>query len=476
MIKNSLTVLASAVAALALTGCINLAPDHQRPEAPVAGQWPQGPGAEAPGAQAAAQLQWEQFFHDARLRELISLALKNNRDLRVALLNVEVARAQAGVSAANRWPTINAGFTGTRGPQTTTSGDTRVVSTYQAGLQINAFELDLFSRLKNTSEASFANYLATAEAARTARISLIASVATAYLAVQADDELLKLTEQTLATRQDSLKLTQLKFDNGASSKLDLNTAQSSYESARATLAQLQRTRMQDMNSLTLLVGQTLPDTLSAPQPLSSQTMGALLAGLPSEVLIQRPDVRQAEQQLVAAEANIGVARAAFFPSISLTTSAGTASNALSDLFKRSAWSISGTALMPLFDFGKNRNNLDAAKASREVAVANYEKAVQSAFKEVSDALAGRATLDEQLRAQDAQAEAEASRLQLVELSYRNGAASNLDLLDAQRSSFAAQQSALQVRLAQLQNQVQLYKVLGGGTEPAPGQQNAQASQ
>lgn len=474
MIKNSLTVLASAVAALALTGCINLAPDHQRPQAPVAGQWPQGPGAEAPGAQAAAQLQWEQFFHDARLRELISLALKNNRDLRVALLNVEVARAQAGVASANRWPTINAGFTGTRGPQTT-NGDTRVVSSYQAGLQINAYELDLFSRLKNTSEASFASYLATAEAARTARISLISSVATAYLAVQADDELLKLTEQTVATRQDSLRLTQLKFDNGASSKLDLNTAQSSYESARATLAQLQRTRMQDLNSLTLLVGQPLPDTLAAAQPLSSQTMGALMAGLPSEVLIERPDVRQAEQQLVAAEANIGVARAAFFPSISLTTSAGTASNALSDLFKRSAWSISGTALMPLFDFGKNRNNLDAAKANREIAVANYEKAVQTAFKEVSDALAGRATLDEQLRAQDAQAEAEASRLQLVELSYRNGAASNLDLLDAQRSSFAAQQSALQVRLAHLQNQVQLYKVLGGGTEPAPAQQAAKSA-
>jgi len=472
--KNRLTVLATAVTALALTGCINLAPEHQRPEAPVAGQWPQGPGAEAPGAQAAAQLQWEQFFHDARLRELIALALKNNRDLRVALLNVEVARAQAGVAAANRWPTIYAGLSASRGPQTTSAGDVKVISTYQAGLQINAYELDLFSRLKNTSESSFATYLATAEAARTARISLVSSVATAYLAVQADDELLKLTEQTVSTRQESLRLTQLKFDNGASSRLDLSTAQSSFESARATLAQLQRTRMQDLNSLTLLVGQTLPENLSAAQPLSSQTMGALLAGLPSEVLIQRPDVRQAEQQLVAAEANIGVARAAFFPSISLTTSGGTASNALSDLFKRSAWSIAGSALLPIVDFGRNRNNLDAAKANREIAVANYEKAVQNAFKEVSDALAGRATLDEQLRAQDAQAEAEATRLQLVELSYRNGAASNLDLLDAQRSSFAAQQTALQVRLAQLQNQVQLYKVLGGGTEPTPAAQNAQA--
>lgn len=465
MMKRKLSVMAAAAATVALlAGCVNLAPEHQRPEAPVAPQWPQGPGAEAADAKAATELQWQQFFRDERLKQLIDLALKNNRDLRVALLNVDVARAQANVTAANRWPTVNLGLSAQRGPQTTSSGDSQIVSVYQAGLQVTSYELDLFSRVKNQSAAAFAQYLATDEAARSARISLVAGVAQAYLAVQADEELLALTRQTLATREDSLKLMQLKFDNGAASNLDLSTARSSYESARATLAQAERTRQQDLNALTLLVGQTLPDALPQSRPLSDQTMGALLAGVPSQVLVGRPDVRQAEQQLVAAEANIGVARAAYFPSITLTSSVGTASSALKDLFSQSAWSIAGSALMPIFDAGRVKNNVAAARANREIAVAQYEKTVQTAFKEVADALAGRATLDEQLRAQDAQAAAEATRLELVDLSYRNGAASSLDLLDAQRASFAAQQAALQVRLAQLQNQVQLYKVLGGGLD------------
>lgn len=463
MMKRKLSVMAAAAATVALlAGCVNLAPEHQRPEAPVSPQWPQGPGAEAADAKVATELQWQQFFRDERLKQLIELSLKNNRDLRIALLNVDVARAQANVTAASRWPTVNLGLSAQRGPQTTSNGDSKITSVYQAGLQITSYEIDLFSRVKNQSAASFATYLATGEAARSAQISLVTGVASAYLAVQADEELLALTRQTLATREDSLKLMQLKFDNGAASNLDLSTAKSSYESARATLAQAERTRQQDLNALTLLVGQTLPDTLPTAKKLSDQTMGALLAGIPSEVLVRRPDVRQAEQQLVSAEANIGVARAAYFPSITLTSSVGTASSALRDLFSQSAWSIAGSALMPIFDAGRVRNNVEAAKANREIAVAQYEKVVQTAFKEVADALAGRATLDEQLRAQDAQAAAEATRLQLVDLSYRNGAASTLDLLDAQRSSFAAQQLALQVRLAQLQNQVQLYKVLGGG--------------
>ncbi|RZI58670.1 MAG: efflux transporter outer membrane subunit [Rubrivivax sp.] len=463
MMKSKLSVMAAAAATVALlTGCVNLAPDHKRPDAPVAPQWPQGPGAEATDAKAATELQWQQFFRDERLKQLIDLALKNNRDLRIALLNVDVARAQANVTAASRWPTVNAGFSASRGPQTTANGDSRIVNAYQAGLQITSYEIDLFSRVKNQSAASFAQYLATGEAARSAQISLVAGVASAYLAVQADEELLALTRQTLATREDSLKLMQLKFDNGAASNLDLSTSKSSYEAARATLAQAERTRQQDLNTLTLLVGQGVPESLPQSRPLSDQTMGALLAGMPSQVLVGRPDVVQAEQQLVAAEANIGVARAAYFPSITLTSSVGTASSALRDLFSQSAWSIAGSALMPIFDAGRVRNNVEAAKANREIAVAQYEKVVQTAFKEVADALAGRATLDEQLRAQDAQAAAEATRLELVDLSFRNGAASSLDLLDAQRATFAAQQAALQVRLAQLQNQVQLYKVLGGG--------------
>ena len=465
MKKNKLSLMAAAAATVVLlTGCVNLAPEHQRPDAPVAPQWPQGPRAEAADAKAATELQWRQFFRDERLTQLIDLALKNNRDLRIALLNVDVARAQANVTAASRWPTVNAGLSASRGPQTTSNGDSRIVNSYQAGLQITSYEIDLFSRVKNQSAASFAQYLATGEAARSAQISLIAGVASAYLAVQADDELLALTRQTLATREDSLKLMQLKFDNGAASNLDLSTAKSSYEAARATLAQAERTRQQDLNALTLLVGQAVPDSLPQSRPLSDQTMGALLAGVPSQVLVGRPDVVQAEQQLVAAEANIGVARAAYFPSITLTSSVGTASSALRDLFSQSAWSIAGSALMPIFDAGRVSNNVAAAKANREIAIAQYEKTVQTAFREVADALAGRATLDEQLRAQDAQAAAEATRLELVDLSFRNGAASSLDLLDAQRATFAAQQAALQVLLAQLQNQVQLYKVLGGGLD------------
>ena len=460
MIKTNLSVLSAAVATLLLAGCVNLAPEHQRPAAPVAAQWPQGPGAEAPGAQAAAPLQWQQFFGDTRLRELIALALKNNRDLRVALLNVDLARAQLGATDANRWPTISGGLIASRSPGT----DGKLTNSFQAGLQITSYELDLFGKLRNKSDAALATALASHEGARSAQISLVAAVASGYLALQADEELLALTRDTLATRGDSLKLIQLKYDNGAASALDLSSAQSSYESARASLAQAQRTREQDLNALTLLLGQSLPQELAPPQLLAQQQMGALLAGLPSEVLVQRPDVLQAEQQLAAAEANIGAARAAFFPSITLTTSAGWASSQLSELFKNSAWSLAGNALAPIFDAGRNRANLAAAKASREIAVATYEKTVQTAFKEVADALAGRATLDEQLRAQDAQAAAEAKRLALVELSYKNGAASSLDLLDAQRASFAARQSALQVRLAQLQNQVQLYKVLGGGME------------
>ena len=445
---------------LGLAGCVNLAPEHQRPAAPVAPQWPALQGAEAPGAQAATQLQWQRFFNDARLAALIELALKNNRDLRVALLNVDVARAQAGVAAANRWPTVGVGLNGTRQPDS--SGEQK--TTYQAGLQVTAYELDLFGKLRNTSDAAVARTLASVEGARAARISLIAAVASSYLAWQADEELVQLAQRTTATRDDALKLMQLKFDNGAASSLDLASAQSSLETARAALAQAQRARAQDLNALVLLVGQALPQDLPPGQPLTAQQLAPVLAGLPSEVLVQRPDVLQAEQQLVAAAANIGAARAAFFPSITLTTNFGSASSELSELFKKTAWSVVGQALMPIFDAGRNRANLDAAKAQREIAVAQYEKTVQTAFREVADALAGRATLDEQLRAQQAQADAETRRLSLVDLRFRNGAASSLDLLDAQRASFAAEQAALQVRLAQLQNQVQLYKVLGGGLD------------
>ena len=449
--------LIAAAAALMLSACASLAPEHQRPAPPLAEQW-SSPAASVQGV-AARDLAWQRFYAgDARLQSLIQLALDNNRDLRVALLNVEQARALAGVADANRWPTVGAGVNASRQPD----GKGGSQNSYQAGLQISAYELDLFGKLKNQSDAAAARYLASAEGSRAAQISLIAGVAAAHFALQADEELLALAAQTARAREDSLRLTRLRFDAGASSSLDLNAAESAAAAAQASLAQAKRQREQSENALVLLLAQPLPKDLPKAQSLAGQTLQELPAGLPSEVLVQRPDVLQAEQLLMAANANIGAARAAFFPSISLTTSVGTASSELSKLFTNSVWSLAGQALMPIFDARRNEANLQTSKAAQGIAVAQYEKAVQTAFREVADALAGKATFAEQLQAQSAQARAEAERLKLVELRFANGASNSLELLDAQRASYAAQQALLQVRLGQLQNHVQLYKALGGG--------------
>jgi len=462
----------------ALAGCGTLQPVYERPAAPVAATF-EFDGANGP---AASEIDWPQFFTDARLRRLLELALVNNRDLRVAVLNIEQARAQFQVRRADQLPTLNAGATATRQP----AGDS-INSAYSIGVAVTGYELDLFGRVRSLSDAALASYLATAEARKAVQISLIANVATAHVAIVADDAQLELTQQTIATREDSLLLTKLKFDNGAISELDVQQALSLLEGAKATLAQLQRQRAQDQNALVLLLGTPLPAQSLAQSlaqspaqspaelppalPLASQQLAANLpAGLPSELLARRPDVRQAEQNLIAANANIGAARAAFFPRIALTGSAGIASNSLSSLFKGGsfAWSFAPSVSLPIFDAGRNQANLDAAKVGREIAVAQYEKSIQSAFREVADALAGRAMLGVQLRAQQAQAAALAQSFKLAELRYRNGAASYLDVLDAQRSLFAAQQAGLQVQALQAQNAVSLYKVLGGGwNENAP---------
>ncbi|RZL87184.1 MAG: efflux transporter outer membrane subunit, partial [Variovorax sp.] len=288
------------------------------------------------------------------------------------------------------------------------------------------------------------------------------------------------TRQTLGTRDESQRLTKLRFDNGVSSELDFRQAESLAEAARATLAQLQRQRALDENALVLLIGQALPTGVldgGAPKLSAVADLPAVPAGLPSDLLMQRPDIRQAEQQLIAANANIGAARAAFFPRISLTATAGTASNELSGLFESGSWgfSLAPSLLLPIFDAGRNQAGLESARAGREIAVAQYEKSIQSAFREVSDALAGRATLAEQLRAQRAQATAESTRFRLSDLRYRNGISNFLDTLDAQRSLFVVQQSVVQTRLAQLQNQVQLYRALGGGWTEADQTATASAS-
>jgi multidrug efflux system outer membrane protein len=451
--------------ALALGGCMNFIPAYERPAAPVPSAYaPELAPSGGEGA-AAADIDWQRYFTDARAKRLIEISLANNRDLRIAILNIEQARAAWQIKRADELPTLGAGLTAQRQPGVTGA----LVNSYAVGLQVTGFEIDFFGRVRALSQAALSQYLATEEARKTVQITLVASVASAYVALLADDELLRVTRATLTTRADSFRLTRLKFDKGAASQIDSAQAEQLLESARATLAQTQRQRMQDENALVLLLGQALPADLPAGLPLASQqALTELPAGMPSELLARRPDVRAAEQQLRAANANIGAARAAFFPRISLTGSAGTASTELGGLFKGGAWGVSGTAslLQTLFDAGRNRANLDVAKVNREIAVAQYEMAIQTAFREVSDSLAGRATLGEQLRALTAQTSAAQITVDLANLRYRHGAASYLELLDAQRSLFGAQLALVQLQAQQAQNLMMLYKVLGGGwTEP-----------
>ena len=469
---NDMKRLTPLVLALALTGCVNLAPKYERPAAPVAGAFPTVEGTVSSGNtvanEAPANIAWQRFFTDPRLQQLISLALANNRDLRVSVLNIEQARAAYQIQRAAQLPTVSAVANENR--VTTGGKDNAVTTTYQAGFAMSAFEIDLFGRVRNLSQAALSQFLATEEARKTVQISLIAQVANTYLTFLADEELLSLTQQTLRTREESLRLTRLRFDNGVSSKLDLQQAVSLVEQARTTQAQAQRQRAQDLNLLTLLVGQPIPDNLPAGATLATTNLPDLPAGLPSDLLVARPDIRAAEQQLIAANANIGAARANYFPRISLTATAGSVSNELSGLFKSGTygWTFSPQALLPIFDYGARRAGVESAKAGRDIAVAQYERSIQTAFREVADALAGQATYSEQLRAQQAVAAAETDRFNLSDLRYRSGTASYLDLLDAQRSLFTAQQQAIQANLLRLQNQVTLYRVLGGGwSEPGP---------
>ena len=460
--KTSLFWLA--VSSGLLAGC-SMMPAYQRPAAPVASQFPgEFLGASSGAATPAADIEWQNFFTDPKLTQLISAALQNNRDLRIAVLNIEQARAQFQIRRADQFPTLNAALAGSR--QSTGSAANSTSSLYSAGLAVTSYELDFFGRVASLKEAALAQYLATVEGRKTVQISLVALVANTYLALLGDDELLAITQQTRSTRQESLKLAKLRFDNGVTSELDLRLAESLLESANVSLAQQMRQRAFNVNTLTLLVGQSLVGALAVTSgpALNAATLQDVPAGLPSDLLVRRPDIRQAEQQLIAANANIGAARAAFFPRIALTASAGSASPRLAGLFSSGTWgwTLAPQLLLPIFDAGRNRAGLASSKAAEGIAVAGYEKAIQTAFKEVSDALAGRATYAEQLRAAQAQASAEAVRYKLADLRYQNGVASQLDQLDAQRSLFAARQAVVQTRLAQLQSQVTLYKVLGGG--------------
>ena len=450
-----LTRTSTAMALAGALGACSFIPTYERPTPPVAATFP---GATVTTSQlVAADLAWQDFFADAPLKKLIEIALTNNRDLQVAALNISKAQAQYQIQRAAQFPSVNGALAAQRQAKTT--------DVYSLGVGITSFELDFFGRIQSLKEATLAQYLSTEESRKTVQISLIAAVANTYLSMLADEQLLALTRETLGTREQSFKLSKLRFDNGVTSELDLRLAQGLVEGARANLAQLQRQRAQDENALVLLLGQSLPADLPAGGQLGtqSQLLKDIPVGLPSDLLNRRPDIRAAEQQLLSANANIGAARAAFFPRISLTASVGKVSSELGNLLSGgTGWAFAPQLIVPIFNMGANQANLVAAKITRQITVAQYEKAIQTAFREVADALAGTATLGEQYRATQAQVDAAQASYKLSDLRYGGGVASYLDLLDAQRSLFVAQQAAIQVQLAQLQNQVTLYKALGGG--------------
>jgi len=472
MSKFSLSQAGAALlAAGILSGC-SLAPEFVRPQAPVAPAYPAGDYAAKTTARieqsdtAPGALGWRQFFPDARLQQLIATALANNRDLKSAALKIEEARAQYQIQRADRLPSVYAGASGTRTrtPAALSSSGSSVISdTYQVGLNPAAFELDFFGRVRNLSEAALAQYLATEEAQRSAHISLVAAVAQAYLSERALAEQLELAQKTLEGRQTAYRLAQKRFEVGASSALDLQLADSLVQSARVSAATLARQRAQAENALVLLVGAPL-EPAAAPTLSEQQIVTDIPAGLPSDLLARRPDIRAAEQRLRGANANIGAARAAFFPRISLTASLGSASNELSGLFKSGsqAWTFAPQLLLPIFDFGRLSGSLDLAKVRQEMAVTDYEKTVQTAFREVADALVARGALEEQIDAQSKFLDTQAERLKLSQLRYDNGVASSLDVLDAERELFSARQALVQARLLRLTNAIDLYRALGGG--------------
>ena len=486
---------ASALALLALAGCTSLAPDYARPMLPVPATLNGTNGPDGPEGTAltpeTGPMGWQEFLQEPRLRELVALALQNNRDLRVAVLAIEKARAQYGVEQSNRFPAVGATAAGNRtrtADDLNTSGRSPTSSQYSAQLGFSSYEIDFFGRVKNLNEAALQEFLRTTENRRSVQLSLVAEVANAWLTLDADGRRLQLAQDTLRSRQKSYELTERSHALGAASGLTLAQAQTTVDTARADVAAFTSQVARDRNALALLAGAPVPAALLpdganpgatasparaasasasvAPAPSLATPAATLLAvpgDLPSSVLLNRPDVRAAEYTLRGAYASIGAARAAFFPSITLTASAGTASNALSGLFDggNGTWSFAPQIRLPIFDAGRNRANLQIAETARDTALAQYDKAVQTAFREVADALAERATLAERLQAQQSLQAATLKALQLSEARYRLGADSYLPVLDAQRALYSAQQTLIGLALAEQANRITLYKVLGG---------------
>lgn len=463
-----LIVIVSVLAIFA-GGC-TLAPRYTRPASPVPNAWPAGEAyrrsAAAETAPAAHALGWRAFFADEKLCKLIATALESNRDLKLAALNVERARAMYGIQRAELLPPVYAAGNGSKArvpADLSMTGKSYVAEQYSVNLGVSAWEIDFFGRIRSMKDQALEEYLATAQARHSAQIALVSAVAQAYLALAADREALKLARSTQEAQQATYDLIRKRYDVGLATELDLMRVKTQVENARRDSALYLEQAAIDENALNLLLGAPAQSTLLPADLSGVVTPREIACGLPSDVLLGRPDIQQAEHRLKGAYANIGAARAAFFPRIALTTAFGTASNELSGLFETGsrAWSFGPQVALPIFD-ARIWPALKVSKIDREITLVGYEKAIQTAFKEVADALAIQGLVDEQLAAQQSLVEALAETYRLCDARYARGIDNYLGVLDAHRSLFAAQQGLVALRLAKLANQIRLYAVLGGG--------------
>ena len=455
-----------------LSGC-TMAPNYVRPAAPVPEQWgnetknkTSGDANSQPIKDLSA-IKWQNYFVNPQLQKVIELALKNNRDLRIAALNIEKFRAQYQIKRADLLPTVNVSGSGTvqRLPgSVSSSGQPTISRQYNANLGLSAYELDFFGRVQSLKDQALEQYLATEQARNSVQITLVADVANSFLTLAADRERLKLARETFASQQASYQLIKSRAEAGASSELDLRQAQTSVESARFDVARYTSLVAQDENALSVIIGSSVPADLKPEALTEIVTIKDVEPGLPSELLQKRPDILQAEGTLKAANANIGAARAAFFPKISISTNIGTTSNQLTSLFApgSAAWLFAPQITIPIFDTGRNTANLKVSEADRDIALAQYEKAIQNAFREVSDAMVLRDNIGEQKSAQQALNVAASESYRLADARYRAGINNYLTVLDSQRSMYTAKQGLISVDLARLANLATLYKVLGGG--------------
>jgi multidrug efflux system outer membrane protein len=461
---------------LCFSGCSTLAPDYSRPDAPVPDEWPRDEAYQnaptGPGAEPIPELSRQEFFADPNLQQIIEMALNNNRDLRLAALNVERARALYGIQRAELFPAVNvdAEYSKESVPGSTYGDIGKNIGSlrteqYSVGLGIAAWEIDFFGRIRSLKDQALEEYLATDEARRSAQVALVSEIASVYLTLAADRENLALARSTLATQQAAYDLIRRQYEVGVATELDVRQAQIPVDTARADMARFTRIVAQDKNALNLLAGSTVPEALLPVDLESVDPPKEIFPSLPSVALLKRPDIMAAEHRLKGAYAFIGAARAAFFPQVSLTTAIGTTSDELSGLFgaESGTWRFAPQISVPIFD-ARTWAAYRVSKAQREIALAQYEKTIQTAFKEVADALAVQGTVNQQLFAQQSLTNAVSETYRLADKRYEKGIDSYLGVLDAQRSLYAAQQGLISVRLAKLVNQVRLYAVLGGGVD------------